>query len=81
MTYENFKYKIKKLGLNFYILNDLICVQDSKRNALYSVDTVKPYIVYHTKRFSELDDAMQEKIFELVCELAKTPINERGELE
>ena len=28
MTYENFKYEVRKLGLNFYVLNDLISVQD-----------------------------------------------------
>lgn len=80
MTYKTFKYEVRKLGLNFYILNDLISVQDSKGNALYSVDTVKLYIVYHTKRFLELDDAMQKKVFDLVYLLARTPIENRGDL-
>lgn len=80
MTYENFKYEIRKLGLNFYILNDLICVQDSKGNALYSVDTTKPCIVCHTKRFSKLDDTTQKAVFTLVCLLARTNINDRGDL-
>lgn len=80
MTYENFKYEVRKLGLNFYILNDLISVQDSERNALYSVDTTKPYIIYHTKRFSELDDTTQDKLFGLIALLARTPIENRGDL-
>lgn len=80
MTYENFKYEVRKLGLNFYVLNDLISVQDDKRNALYSVDTTKPYIIYHTKRFSELDDTTQEKLFYLIILLARTSINDRGDL-
>lgn len=80
MTYENFKYEIRKLGLNFYILNDLISVQDSKGNALYYVDTTNPYIVYYTKRFSKLDDAIQEKLFYLIILLARTPVDDRGDL-
>lgn len=80
MTYENFKYEVRKLGLNFYILNDLISVQDSERNALYSVDTTKPYIICHTKRFSELDDTTQEKLFYLIILLARTSIDDRGDL-
>lgn len=80
MTYENFKYEVRKLGLNFYILNDLISVQDSERNALYSVDTTKPYIIYHTKRFSELDDTTQDKLFGLIALLARTSIENRGDL-
>lgn len=80
MTYENFKYEVRKLGLNFYVLNDLISVQDSERNALYSVDTTKPYIIYHTKRFSELDDTTQEKLFYLIILLARTSIDDRGDL-
>ncbi|MDK9580820.1 hypothetical protein QQA45_04730 [Sneathia sanguinegens] len=80
MTYENFKYEVRKLGLNFYILNDLISVQDSERNALYSVDTTKQYIIYPTKRFSQLDNAMQEKLFYLIILLARTLIENRGDL-
>lgn len=80
MTYENFKYEVRKLGLNFYVLNDLISVQDSERNALYSVDTTKQYIIYPTKRFSQLDNAMQEKLFYLIILLARTPIDDRGDL-
>lgn len=80
MTYETFKYELRKLGLNFYILNDLICVQDSKGNALYSVDTTKPHIVCHTKRFLKLDDTTQKAVFTLVYLLAKTNINDRGDL-
>lgn len=80
MTYETFKYQVRKLGLNFCVLDTLICVQDDKRNALYSVDTTKQYIVCHTKRFSKLDDTTRKAVFTLVYLLAKTNINDRGDL-
>lgn len=34
MTYETFKYEIKKLGLNFYILDTAIVVKNSKSIAI-----------------------------------------------
>ena len=80
MTYEKFEKEIEKLGLKFCVSDDLICVQDENRNALYSVDTTKPYVVYYTLKFLNLDDTMQEKIFELVYLLARTSIKNRGEL-
>lgn len=80
MTYTDFEKEINKLGLKFCVSDDLICVQDENRNALYSVDTTKPYVVYYTLKFLNLDDTMQEKIFELVYLLARTSIKNRGEL-
>lgn len=80
MTYEEFEKEIEKLGLNFQVSDDLICVQDENRNALYSVDTTKPYIVYYTLKFLNLDDMMQEKIFESVYLLARTSVENRGTL-
>ena len=49
---------------------------------------IEQYIVQIQKKdinreyeFSNLDEILQGEVFELVTELAKTPLDERGELE
>jgi hypothetical protein len=79
MTYKNFKYEIKKLGLNVHIFNTLIFVKNDYR-AVYYVDTKKRYYINREYEFSNLDEILQGKVFELVLNLAKTPLDERGDL-
>ena len=79
MTYETFKYEIKKLGLNFYILDTAIVVKNSKSIAICYVDTKKMFCAYQKAEFYNLDERLQKKVFELIFNLAKTPLYERGE--
>lgn len=79
MTYETFKYELRKLGLNVRIFNTLIAVKNDYRTVYY-VDTKKRYCINLEYEFFNLDEISQGEVFELVTELAKTPLDERGDL-
>lgn len=81
MTYETFKYEIKKLSLNFYILDTAIVVKNSKSIAICYVDTKKMFCAYQKAEFYSLDEMLQKKLFGLITELAKTPLDERGKIK
>ena len=80
MTYETFKYEVKKLGLTVHFFDTLIFIKNGYRT-VYCVDTKKRYYINREYEFSNLDEILQGEVFELVTELAKTPLDERGELE
>lgn len=93
MTYENFKYEIRKLGLNFWISDTEISVGTVKYGNpeflglfcsgfkdIYCIDAKERYKAHQTHEFYKLDDAMQKKVFDLVYLLARTPIDDRGDL-
>lgn len=79
MTYETFKYELRKLGLNVRIFSTLIAVKNDYRTVYY-VDTKKRYCINREYEFFNLDEISQGEVFELVTELAKTPLDERGDL-
>lgn len=81
MTYENFKQEIEKLGLKFFNLNMVVGIKDYKGKPIYYVDSEKRYVVYPRNGFYKLNEDLQKKVFELVNELAKTPLDERGYLK
>ncbi|AKC95465.1 hypothetical protein VC03_02795 [Sneathia vaginalis] len=91
MTYENFKYEIRKLGLYFWISDEIIKVGIVKNTntdvcndeleELCSICTKERFSFYQNHRFYKLDKVLQEELFDLVNELAKTPLDQRGELE
>lgn len=39
MMYENFKYGVRKLGLDYYILDTIIGIKNTKSIAICYVDT------------------------------------------
>lgn len=78
MTYENFKQEIEKLGLNVFALNYIVYVNNDKYKPIYYVGIKKRYDLYPSNGFYNLDESLQHKVFELVNELAKTPLDERG---
>lgn len=93
MTYENFKYEIRKLGLNFWISDTEISVGTVKYGNpeflglfcsgfkdIYCVDAKKRYKAHQTDEFYKLDEGLQKKVFELITLLARTPIDDRGDL-
>lgn len=81
MTYENFKQEIEKLGLKFFNLNMVVGIKDYKGKPIYYVDSEKRYVVYPRNGFYKLNESLQQKVFELVNELAQTPLDERGYLK
>lgn len=97
MTYETFKNEVNKLKLHFHILDEVIrvgYVEYTKYvtvglSGLYvpefkelcNVHIQKRFSLHQTYRFYKLEESLQEKLFDLVNELAKTPLDQRGELE
>lgn len=90
MTYEEFKYQVRKLGLHFWILNEVIKVGNVKQGDVNSlilhndefeevrnIYTKERFSFYQTREFYNLDECLQHKLFILVFELARTPIDER----
>lgn len=80
MTYKEFKYEVEKLGLTVHFFGTLIFIKNGYQT-VYCVDTKKRYYINREYEFSNLDEILQGEVFELVTELAKTPLDERGELE
>lgn len=81
MTYKEFKNELEKLGLKFFNLNIFVGIKDDKGKPIYYVGTEKRYDVYPINEFYKLDESLQKKVFELVNELAKTSLDERGYLK
>lgn len=94
MTYETFKNEVNKLKLDFRVLDEVITVGNVKHintsvsglyinefEAVCNVYIKERFSLYQTYRFYELEESLQEKLFDLVNELAKTPLDQRGELE
>ena len=93
MTYEEFKYQVRKLGLHFWILNEVIKVGNVKQGDVNSlilhndefeevcnIYTKERFSFYQTREFYNLDECLQHKLFILVFELARTSLDERGDL-
>lgn len=81
MMYENFKYGVRKLGLDYYILDTIIGIKNTKSIAICYVDTTKMFCTYQKTEFYNLDESLQKKLFGLITELAKTPLDKRGEIK
>ncbi len=93
MTYKEFKKEANKLGLPFRILDKVIMVgyiehktvmpglHIAEFKELCNVHIKERFSLYQTYRFYKLEESLQEKLFDLVNELARTPLDERGELE
>lgn len=92
MTYEFFKQEVRKLGLHFRVLDEAITVGNVKHintsvsglyfnefEAVCNVHIKERFSLYQTYRFYKLEESLQEKLFDLVNELARTPIDERGD--
>lgn len=79
MTYKEFKYEVEKLGLTVHFFGTLIFIKNGYQT-VYCVDTKKRYYINREYEFSNLDEILQGEVFELVTELAKTPLDERGDL-
>lgn len=79
MIYENFKYELKKLDLSYNISYNLISVIVNSEGVCF-VDVKRRYGFYFYCEFNQLDENLQKKLFGLVTELAKTPLDERGDL-
>lgn len=93
MTYEEFKYQVRKLGLHFWVLNEVIKVGNVKQGDVNSlilhndefeevcnIYTKERFSFYQTREFYNLDECLQHKLFILVFELARTSLDERGDL-
>lgn len=90
MTYENFKYEIRKLGLYFWISDEIIKVGIVKNTntdvcndeleELCSICTKERFSFYQNHRFYKLDKVLQEELFYLIIKLVQTPIDDRGDL-
>lgn len=79
MTYENFKKEVNKLDLSYNISYNLISVIVNSEGVCF-VDGKRRYGFYFYCEFNQLDENLQKKLFGLVTELAKTPLDERGDL-
>lgn len=80
MTYETFKNEMKKLGLKYRVLITMISVI----NGIEFVCTVginERYNLHIYDGFYDFDESLQKKLFRLVTELAKTPLDERGKIK
>lgn len=81
MTYKEFEEEIEKLGLKIFSLNMVVGTKDDKdifNKPICFVGANKRYDIYIAKDFYKLDENLQKKLFELVMDLAKTPLDERG---
>lgn len=79
MTYEFFKKEVKKLGLQYGIFDTTIIVGNGSKS-VYFVSGKERYNICVRNEFYNLDEISQGEVFELVTELAKTPLDERGDL-
>lgn len=79
MTYKEFKYEVEKLGLTVHFFDTLIFIKNGYKTVYY-VDIKKRYYINCEYGFSNLDEILQGKVFELVSNLAETPLDERGDL-
>lgn len=78
MTYKEFEEEIEKLGLKIFSLNMVVGTKDIFNKPICFVGANKRYDIYIAKDFYKLDESLQKKLFGLVTELAKTPLDERG---
>lgn len=79
MTYETFKKEVNKLDLSYNISYNLISVIVNSEGVCF-VDVKRRYGFYFYCEFNQLDENLQKKLFGLVTELAKTSLDERGDL-
>lgn len=77
MTYCEFKYQVRKLGLGFFVLDTTIAV--GKNKTIYYISTKQRFVAYPKEEFYNLDECLQHKLFILVFELARTSLDERGD--
>lgn len=93
MIYEDFKYQVRKMGLYFWISDTEISVGTIKYGNpeflglfcsgfedIYCIDTKERYKAHQTDKFYKLEESIQKKLSYLVALLAKTPIDNRGDL-
>lgn len=80
MTYKNFKKEVKKLGLKYFIYHTIIIVLNDLVPVCF-VNRTKRYKFFLYNDFYKLDESSQKKLFGLVTELAKTPLDERGKIK
>lgn len=83
MTYEEFKYQVRKLGLYFNTSDEVIKVgtfDGNKFEEVCNIYLTKRFSFYQTHKFYELDESLRKKVFELVTWLSRTAIDNRGDL-
>lgn len=80
MTYETFKKEVKKLGLECHVLITMISVNNGFE-IMCTVGIEERYNLLVYDRFYNLDENLQKKLFGLITELAKTPLDERGKIK
>lgn len=80
MTYEKFKKEVKKLGLQYGIFDTTIIVGNGSKS-VYFVSGKERYNICVRNEFYNLDESLQKKLFGLITELAKTPLDERGKIK
>lgn len=94
MTYETFRYEVKKMGFYFHIFNDVIKIENvikgnneclssfgtTEFETVCNIYTKQRFSLYLTHEFDKLDESVQEKLFKLIVALNITPLNERGSL-
>lgn len=80
MTYGFFTYNIKKLDFSYYISNNGINVLNNNFDIVCFVATNKRYSIRINYKFHTLDESLQKKLFRLVLGLARTSLDNRGDL-
>ena len=79
MKYSEFKREVEKLGFTHNRRCEEIVVKVGGKTAM-GVSTSRKYIVdSEWEKYQELNETTQEQLFDLACQLAKTPLAEREE--
>ncbi|WP_288847889.1 hypothetical protein [uncultured Sneathia sp.] len=79
MTYEFFKKEVKKIGLQYGIFDTTIIVGNGSKS-VYFVSGKERYNICVRNEFYKLDESLQKKVFRLVSGLARTSLDNRGDL-
>lgn len=77
MTYKEFKKKIEEIGLVYCNQGSGVCIYNFNKHRLNPIASINGDKMYSITTPYVEDD----KLFKLCHELAKTPINERGEIK
>lgn len=80
MTYETFKYELRKLDFSYCISDTTISVLNNHFETVCFVTTNKRYGIHINYKFYKLDESLQKKLFSLVVGLARTSLDNRGEI-
>ena len=81
MKYREFKEEVEKLGYETVADSMLVSIKKNGNIVTQISTKTEMVIVTYYRNFATLVDEERTKIFELVVELAKTPIEEREDEE